>query len=50
LGDQRRNASPVNAHIRQALAAELLPGTVAICGNLATYRNKHAAQAEGAKI
>ncbi len=33
------------AYIRQVLAPELLPGTVVICDNLATPRNKDAAQA-----
>ncbi|MEP3334030.1 IS630 family transposase [Sedimentitalea sp.] len=33
------------AYIRQVLAPELLPGTVVICDNLATHRNKDAAQA-----
>ena len=33
------------AYIREVLAPELLPGTVVICDNLATHRNKDAAQA-----
>ena len=33
------------AYIRQVLAPELVPGTVVICDNLATHRNKDAAQA-----
>jgi len=46
LGDQRRNERrSFAAYIRQVLARELLPGTVVICDNLATHRNKDAAQA-----
>ncbi|WP_372573435.1 transposase, partial [Ruegeria jejuensis] len=33
------------AYIRDVLAPELHPGTVVICDNLATHRNKAAAQA-----
>ena len=33
------------AYIREVLAPELLPGTVVTCDNLATHRNKDAAQA-----
>ena len=39
------NGEAFAAYIRQVLAPELLPGTVVICDNLATHRNKDAAQA-----
>ena len=39
------NGEAFATYIRQVLAPELLPGTVVICDNLATHRNKDAAQA-----
>ena len=39
------NGEAFAAYIRQVLTPELLPGTVVICDNLATHRNKDAAQA-----
>ena len=37
------NGEAFATYIRQVLAPELLPGTVVICDNLATHRNKDAA-------
>ncbi len=39
------NGEAFATYMRQVLAPELLPGTVVICDNLATHRNKDAAQA-----
>ena len=39
------NGEAFATYIRQVLAPELLPGTVVICDNLATHRNKDAAPA-----
>lgn len=39
------NGRAFAAYIREVLAPELSPGTVVICDNLATHRNKDAAQA-----
>ncbi len=38
-----RHGSPFAAYIRDVLAPDLQPGTVIICDNLATHRNKDAA-------